>query len=85
MTKQELNRDIKRLNSAYLACRELSGDDYYNRKDELMKEYVRLYNADTTFNSLTANSLRILIRLNLIFRCIQPHTFGINIELLDHA
>jgi ABC-type branched-subunit amino acid transport system substrate-binding protein len=75
MTKQELNRDIKRL--AKMKATDESG----NLSDTFVKEYKRLYGADNEMTWLTAQSIRIMLHLNLRYRIIPLHLFGIYIDL----
>lgn len=83
MTKQELNRDVKRLYNKYKAN---SGgeatNDYYKWLDETIKpELKRVYYADDNFEYLTADNIKRIIRLNLSLRVIPFHQFGANINL----
>jgi len=83
MTTQELNRDIKRLFNKYKTN---SGGQATNEyfdwlEKEIKPELKRLYNADNTFNSLTADNIKRLIRLNLSLRVIPFHQFGLFITL----
>lgn len=83
MTKNDLNRDIKRLFNQYKAN---SGgeatSEYFKWIDTVVKpELKRLYHADTTLNSLNATSLKMLIRLNLLLRVIPFHQFGLYINI----
>jgi hypothetical protein len=80
MTSKELNRDIARLHKAVKA---LDGnpdrDNIINTV--IRKEFLRLYRADNTFEYMNIKSLRIMLRLNLLYRFEPLHTFGIYIEL----
>lgn len=81
MTKQELNRDVKRLTKKVNSIN-LHGEDYYNLiEKEIKPEISRLYNADRTLKSLNADSLRALLRMNLKYRAMPLHIFGLFIEL----
>ena len=71
MTKQELNRDIKRLANNHATMNEA----------DLNKEFKRLYYADSNFEYMNLNSLKMMLRLNLRYRVIALHFFGININL----
>lgn len=85
MTKQELNRDIKRLWKQYNQYKAKNGsnatNEYFAYIDENIKpELKRLYYADTSMKSLNADSLRYLIRLNLSLIVIPFHHFGLSID-----
>ena len=89
MTKQELNRDIKRLYKAFLKRK--SGDtsnwtakdwqNYEQQEDELKKEFSRLYYADKEMKYITLENLKIMIVLNNSLRVIALHSFGNYIKL----
>jgi hypothetical protein len=77
MTTQELNRDIKRL---------LKEDSLYastNKAvhlDNIRREFVRLYMADQYFQYMNRTSILIMLRLNLRYRFVALHSFGVLIE-----
>lgn len=71
MTKQELNRDVKRLANKHIEMQE----------QDVIKEFKRLYYADSNFEYMNLNSLKMMLRLNLRYRVIALHIFGININL----
>lgn len=73
MTKHELNRDIKRLS------KKVGTDKEYT--PEFETEFKRLYHADTSMQSLNADSMRIMVRLNLRHRFIALHSFGLMINI----
>lgn len=81
MTKAELNRQIKKLSNDWKKLQSSPADNYFSQKDELGKELKRLYHVDPNMEYMNASSLRIMIRLNLSFRVIPFHHFGIQIEL----
>lgn len=82
MTAKELNRDIKRLAKKDADISKMNSNDaYYQLRESLIKEYTRLYYADKEFKYMNAASMRIMIRLNGIYRAIPLHQFGLNIEL----
>ena len=89
MTKQELNRDIKRLVNRYLEITnskyyDVHMDEYYNLLDkEIKPELRRLIYADSDFSYLNINSLKALISLNGSLRVVPFHHFGIHIKLQD--
>ena len=85
MTSKELNRDIKRLWKQYKShlsnFREDNIDQFYKHIEDVIKpEFKRLYYADTSMKPLNADSLRYLIRLNLLLRVIPFHQFGLSIS-----
>jgi len=71
MTKQELNRDIKRLANNHHSMEEA----------DVKNEIKRLYYADSTFEYMNLNSVKMLLRLNLRYRVISLHVFGLHIDL----
>lgn len=71
MTAQELNRDIKRLSKNHDSMSE----------SDLQKEFKRLYYADSDFEYMNLNSVKMMLRLNLRYRFVALHHFGININL----
>lgn len=68
MTASELNRDIKKL-------LKIQEDPNFE------KEFKRLYFADSSFQYMNKKSILIMLRLNLRYRFIPLHSFGINIDL----
>lgn len=68
MTKQELNRDIRRLSK-------MTGTE-----QEVRAEFLRLYRADDNFEYMNAESIRIMLQMNLRYRFIALHRFGLGIE-----
>lgn len=83
MTKNELNRDIKRL---YAKISRLSNgnnnDAYYHYlQNQGQKEFERLYWASDDFSLLTKQSILILLVLNRRHRFMAFHNFGNKIEL----
>jgi hypothetical protein len=83
MTKQELNRDIKRLRSTYLkAVAAANWDDNYQRVvDEIKPEFLRLYRADQNAEYMNYASFRFMYRLNLIHRFVDLHLFMIQMDI----
>jgi hypothetical protein len=80
MTVRELNRDINRLNER------IKKEDGKPTKEnfiqnEARKEFFRLYRADYKMEDLNAKSIKILLRLNLLYRFEPLHMFGIYVEL----
>lgn len=75
--KNKLNRDIKNL---------LKYDVEEVIKDAQIRnwhhsEYKRLYRLDPKFEYMNKNSIRIMLRLNLLYRIISLHNFGLEINL----
>ena len=85
MTAKEVNRDIKRLNNLVKSLKKLHKDNneaYFRDIEKSVKpEFKRLYNADDSFNSFNLESVKIMLRLNLSFRFVSLHTFGLNIDI----
>lgn len=85
MTKQELNAAVKRVANKYKNNSPKEGEDldpYFKWvENEIKPEVLRLYRADTTLQSLTADNLRRLLRLNVLLRVIPFHQFGLHVEL----
>lgn len=84
MTKKELNRDIKRLqkfNHELSLKKEMSTNCYYQHRDKLDAEFLRLYRADKEFNSMNLNSIRFMIAYNFKERVIPFKIFGSNINI----
>ena len=79
MTKQELNRDIRKLYKRFLDYRLKNFCD--TEHEALRKELQRLYYANTSLEYLTKKSLLIMIRLNVALRVIPLHQFGSQIKL----
>ena len=80
MTKQQLNRDIKRLKAAVNIMKDETIESFFPFVQDVVKpEFRRLYNADNTMKSLNADSIRTMLRLNVRFRIIEFHQFGIHI------
>lgn len=71
MTKQELNRDAKRLFK-----------DHFNGElsEDGKKEFSRIYCADSGFDYLTADNIKRMIRFNLRHRIVALHNFGLSID-----
>lgn len=79
MTRQELNRDAKRLIKVIK-----SGDfrdDNLEVKEEIVNEFKRIYLADKEFTYLSPVLALKMVRINLSLRVFPLHTFGLNIEL----
>lgn len=86
MNKREYNRDVKRLKNKvvkFTAKGEATREDLDTFENEVKAELSRLYYADTNFEYATKQSVLILFRLNLRFRVVQLHMFGIFINLED--
>ena len=82
MTKQELNRDIKRLaNEIYRMSFEPQKKYFEYLEKTAAKEYKRLYNADSNFEYMNLLSVKIMLRLNVSHKFVPLHNFGLHIEL----
>lgn len=87
MTKQELNRDIKRLEKAIFKKSQIidktgSNDEYFKFISEVATpEFTRLFRADDEMEAMTKESIKIMLRLNLRHRFVPFHCFGICIDL----
>lgn len=71
MTKQELNRDIKRLANNHVTMNE----------QDINKEFTRLYYADRDMEYMNLNSVKMMLRLNLRYRFVPLYQFGLMINL----
>jgi hypothetical protein len=82
MTNQEYNRDVKRLGKAVNKLGGSSDTEYWRKvEEEIKKEWTRLYNVDHKFEIATKNTVLTLMRINLRFRFIPLHSFGIMVEI----
>lgn len=79
MTKQELNRDIKRLLNTVA---NIAKDEHYhdNIEKTVKPEFMRLYLADRDFTYMNLQSIKIMLRLNLRYRFEALHHFGLQIS-----
>ncbi len=77
MTPQEYNRDVKRLRK--LSHNVATPNDAVEQR--IKAEFHRLYNADDTFKYANKDSVLTLLRINLRFRFIPLHSFGLFITL----
>ena len=82
MTKQELNRDIKRLRRKYL---KLTYDDsWFHHQDitnKIEPEFKRLYRADSNAEYMNQASFRFMYRVNLIHKFVPLHMFMIQMDI----
>lgn len=84
MTTKELNNKIRKLYNevSKLQSEQTNLDVFFSIIDtEIKPKYTTLYYADDSFKSLTKESILILIKLNLRYRFIPFHQFGLNINL----
>lgn len=82
MTKQELNRDVKRLLKQFNEAKKLSNNLYFEAIEKTIKpEFLRLYGADKDITYMNFESFKILYRMNLTLRFIPLHQFAIQLEL----
>src|SRR5574343_740679 len=81
MTKQEYNRDVKRLRKAVDGLGATT-DEMWEYIDKTLKaEFIRLYDADRTFEYANKESVLTMLRINLRFRFIPLHSFGLWINI----
>jgi hypothetical protein len=74
MTKQELNRDIKRFKKVFDSMEPV---DF----DEARQEFNRLYWADRTFEYMTRANILFMFRINIRYVFVELHHFGNQIQL----
>lgn len=79
MKTSELNRDIRRLNSEIKKNSATGGHQYI--ESYAKKEFKRLYAADNQFIYMNKQSVLIMLRLNLRYRFVPLHQFGLYIEI----
>ena len=79
MTKQELNRDVKRLRIYYLNNK--NNTICKLNYEYLTSEFKRLYYADKNFEYLNKKNVLFMFRFNLMHRIIPLHLFGIQIDI----
>lgn len=77
MTAKELNRDIKRLHTS-IEKSDMQKIEVFKQHE---KEFHRLYFADRKLEYWNLNSFKIMLRLNLRYRFIALHAFGLFVEL----
>jgi len=75
MTKQELNRDVKRLWNNHLKC-----DNYDQIEKTVIPEFKRLYGADKDFKYLNRDNILRIMVLNRKYNIIPFHRFGLMID-----
>jgi len=74
MTKQELNRDIKRFKKVFDSMEPLE-------LSEAQAEFIRLYYADRKFEYMSKANVLFMLRINLRFVFVPLHHFGNKIKL----
>jgi len=85
MTKQELNRDIKRLSANYnklMAKGSANVPDFWPQIEGLKNEFIRLHHASDDFTCLTQANVLRLIRLNQSMRAVAFHHFANKITIV---
>lgn len=91
MTNAELNRDVARLGRKVknrkrtldAQATPITNEQWKvldAEEEEIRKEIRRLYRADDTFEVLSRKSILTLLRLNLTYRAIPLHNFGLMIK-----
>lgn len=82
MTASELNKAVKKLNSELYRMSFEDQNKYFEYiAKEARDEFIRLYYADKTLESLTKRNILVMFRLNLKHRFIAFHNFGTDIKL----
>jgi hypothetical protein len=77
---ENLNVAVKRLKKQINAkhAEPHTVEQWYDYLDEKVKPaFLKIYNADTTMAALNADSMRIMLRLNVRFRIVPFHQFGL--------
>ncbi len=83
MTKRELNKAIIKLNSElYRLSFEDRNDFLQYVSDDAKKEFVRIYGADTSMESLDKRNILVMIRLNQQYEFIPHESFGKDVKLM---
>jgi hypothetical protein len=82
MTKQELNRDIKRLFRNWrIASDGIATEEYFSEVEPKMKkEFQRLYFADSEFKYISRDNILRLVILNRRHRVIPFHQFATQVN-----
>lgn len=77
MTKQELNRDIKRFKSKIekMKLSENRNEWFQFIDNEAKQEFKRLFYADTSLQSMSKQNIIIMLGLNVSHRFIPLHNF----------
>ena len=79
---KNINKAIKLLNEEIYRMSFEDQDQYFSYiQDQAKNKFIELYNSDPKFEFMNKENILIMIRLNLKFRFIPLHLFGINIEL----
>lgn len=79
MTKQELNRDIKKLYQNVMQATYESIDFWQGKEPGFRREFHRLYHADKEFTCATVDSLKRMVWLN--FKIGSINTFGYAVKI----
>lgn len=75
---ENLNKEWKKLLSNVL-FHERNKSEY----KELNEKFLELYHQDNQFKICNKTSILIALRINLKYRIILLHSFGLNINLID--
>lgn len=84
---QKLNRDIQKLANQLLKTRERFGifqseKDYWIWFETAKKQFIGFYENDPVlFSTITKESLKTMIKINLEYRFVELHQFCINITI----
>jgi len=78
MTAKELNRDIKRLRLKIEKMKHSENHEEWFKfiDNEAKQEFIRLYHADTSMQSMSKQSIIIMIGLNVSHRFLPLHNFA---------
>lgn len=82
MTKQELNREVKKLFREYykLRAKNENTPEHWTETERMTKRLNDLYRADTSLNSLSRENVLRMLSLNVSLRAVPFHQFGLMIE-----
>jgi len=82
MTKQELNRDIKRLRKCYLDNWSAAIEHRnYEFENYVFTEFARLHRAAANFEYMNKESILTLLKINSDLNILEAVTFGRLIKL----
>jgi hypothetical protein len=87
MTLSELKKAIKALKKRAIALNKINPvsdedwRDYEKQKELICVEFKRLYFANSDFSGLDSKSILTLLKMNVKYRFIEFHLFGIKIDL----
>lgn len=83
MTKQELNRDVKRLSSEIYRRSFGNQSEYFNYlNDVAQKEFIRLHHAADDYTALSKDNIIRMVRINGIHRFIPIHQLHYKLSII---